>query len=327
MLKKFAADLKKQRENKNISLADIAAKTRVHISILEKIEQGDFSFYGPTYVRAFIRQYAKAARLDPEEVLFSYELAKSGKYSSRTTEADTKFTAEKQEEKTEPEDTESSFVTVYGKTGTTEPLKPPEEEHFNKKRFSRSKRIKIEADKSYTPSKQRRTFNIPVSFFKNAGVVLLVLMLIFAVYMLVKILFLDKGNDNVEVVRQKFSDVVEENERKILGKRTEQEISDSIRKANEYADSLKRASQDSLTLILVGRKKGKLNVYVDTVLVQSLWKENFSEGDSGVYRAKTQFFLTSENTSEFKAYLNGKPLKINKQKVDRIRITRQGINN
>jgi|GEM_PF-4974039 Uncharacterized protein conserved in bacteria len=81
MLKKFAEDLKKQRESLGISLMDIAGETKLHHSIFEKMEKGDFDFQPPTYIKAFLKQYAKILRLNPDDVLKNYDLARQGKYT------------------------------------------------------------------------------------------------------------------------------------------------------------------------------------------------------------------------------------------------------
>ena len=83
MLKSFAEDLKSVREEKNISLKDISARTRLNVSILENLENGEFSFQPQTYIRAFLKQYIISIGLDPEEILFDYDLARSGKYKSK----------------------------------------------------------------------------------------------------------------------------------------------------------------------------------------------------------------------------------------------------
>ena len=82
MLKKFGEDLIKIRESKKITITDISSKTRVHKSILEKMEGGDFSFFTTTHIRAFLKQYAKVVGIDGNELLFNYEMAKNGKYTS-----------------------------------------------------------------------------------------------------------------------------------------------------------------------------------------------------------------------------------------------------
>lgn len=76
MLKEFAADLKKLRENANISLPEISAQTRINESYLKKLEDGDFSFQQEIYIRAFIKEYANAIDLDPADVLKEYDEAK-----------------------------------------------------------------------------------------------------------------------------------------------------------------------------------------------------------------------------------------------------------
>ena len=82
MLDKFGQDLKKLRESKRITIADISVKTKIHKSILEKMESGDFSFFSEIHVRAFLKQYAKAISVDSNELLFNYGMAKKGKFSS-----------------------------------------------------------------------------------------------------------------------------------------------------------------------------------------------------------------------------------------------------
>lgn len=64
-------------------MKSIAQQTRLNISVLESIENGDFTFQPQTYIRAFIKQYAACLDLDVEEVLFDYDLARSGKYKQK----------------------------------------------------------------------------------------------------------------------------------------------------------------------------------------------------------------------------------------------------
>lgn len=70
-------ELKRIRESKQISLADIADITLINVRFLEAIEQGNISILPQTYVRAFIREYAVVIGLDPEEVLKRYTEATS----------------------------------------------------------------------------------------------------------------------------------------------------------------------------------------------------------------------------------------------------------
>ena len=84
MLKNYAQDLKHFRESKGVTLNEIYFQTKIHTSNFEKIESGDFGFQPQTYIRAFLRQYARVIGLDENEVLRNYDLAKSGKYHPQT---------------------------------------------------------------------------------------------------------------------------------------------------------------------------------------------------------------------------------------------------
>lgn len=78
MLSKFAEELKTERENKGLTLQQVATKTRIDIKFLEAIDQGNFSFLPDLYVKAFIRDYAKTIGLDEKLMMKKYEAAKEG---------------------------------------------------------------------------------------------------------------------------------------------------------------------------------------------------------------------------------------------------------
>ncbi len=64
----FGDRLRRQRQRKNLSLTEIAASTKVGASHFAALERGDCSRWpGGVYNRAFIRAYAQAIGLDPDE--------------------------------------------------------------------------------------------------------------------------------------------------------------------------------------------------------------------------------------------------------------------
>lgn len=64
------ARLKNAREEKGISLRDIAARTRISVMSLEALERGDLSrLPGGIFTRAFVRTYAAEVGLDPERMV------------------------------------------------------------------------------------------------------------------------------------------------------------------------------------------------------------------------------------------------------------------
>jgi cytoskeletal protein RodZ len=64
----FGDRLRRQRQRKNLSLTEIAAITKVGATHFAALERGDCSHWpGGVYNRAFIRAYAQAVGLDPDE--------------------------------------------------------------------------------------------------------------------------------------------------------------------------------------------------------------------------------------------------------------------
>lgn len=79
MLDRFAEQLRKARLKKGVSLQQIAAKTRIDFKFLEAIDNGNFGFLPDLYVKAFLKQYAKAIDLDEQETIKKYEDVIAGK--------------------------------------------------------------------------------------------------------------------------------------------------------------------------------------------------------------------------------------------------------
>jgi cytoskeletal protein RodZ len=65
--------LRQRREAKNMSIEEIARATRVPMSSVERIESDQFDeLPGEVFVRGFLKSYARAVNLDPDEILARY---------------------------------------------------------------------------------------------------------------------------------------------------------------------------------------------------------------------------------------------------------------
>jgi transcriptional regulator with XRE-family HTH domain len=65
----FGDRLRRQRERQHVTLTEIARSTKVAASLFAGLERGDCSRWpGGVYNRAFIRGYATAIQLDPDEI-------------------------------------------------------------------------------------------------------------------------------------------------------------------------------------------------------------------------------------------------------------------
>ncbi|MBM4763897.1 RodZ family helix-turn-helix domain-containing protein [Bacillus sp. B15-48] len=66
--------LKQEREAKGLSLNELQDMTKIQKRYLVGIEEGNYSMMpGKFYVRAFIKQYAEAVGLDPDEIFEQYK--------------------------------------------------------------------------------------------------------------------------------------------------------------------------------------------------------------------------------------------------------------
>ena len=66
----FGARMKRAREERGVSLRDIAEVTKISVSALEALERNDISrLPGGIFSRAFVRSYADQIGLDPEETV------------------------------------------------------------------------------------------------------------------------------------------------------------------------------------------------------------------------------------------------------------------
>jgi cytoskeletal protein RodZ len=81
-MNRFAQDLRAYREAHGTTLKDISTETRINLKYLHAIEEGNFTVLPQTYLRAFIRSYAKSVGLNPDDVIKCYERALTGKYVS-----------------------------------------------------------------------------------------------------------------------------------------------------------------------------------------------------------------------------------------------------
>ncbi len=73
-MESIGADLRSRRENKQVSLAEVAQSTRISINYLKSIEEGNYkALPGGMYNRAFLKSYCEYLNLDPTEYLARYE--------------------------------------------------------------------------------------------------------------------------------------------------------------------------------------------------------------------------------------------------------------
>lgn len=285
MLKEFGQDLKKLRELKGVSIAEISAESRINTKFLQLLENGNFNFQPETYIRSFIRAYARAINENENQVLNDYDKAKAGFYARR------KFADENAKDISAPDaklrisvleqplkkDVEEISETVYSKSLETE--KPD---------YIKSKHAESENTSEYSGKSITQKILLGLLFAAIAA----------GIYFLVD--YLNSNGEKKSNVKPKtFNENYSDYENKINNK-----LIDSAR----IKDSLKTlAEKDSLTLTVKAVKDIKIKLYVDEEA--DPFDESIDAKDSLIFKAKDKFRFSANTNQNVDLYLNGKYLK------------------
>lgn len=74
--KDFGGVLRREREDRGISLREIASNTKISVSSLEALERNQIArLPGGVFTRAFVRSYAVQVGLDPERTVRDFLMA------------------------------------------------------------------------------------------------------------------------------------------------------------------------------------------------------------------------------------------------------------
>ena len=75
-MKTFSEELREAREAKGVTLEDLAVSTKINLKILKSLETGDFEVLPQTYIKGFLRTYAREVGLDAEAIVKAYDAQK-----------------------------------------------------------------------------------------------------------------------------------------------------------------------------------------------------------------------------------------------------------
>jgi len=70
--------LKQAREDKNLTVPEVSRSTRIPVRSLEALELGTYeSLPGEVFIKGFLRSYARAVGLSPEDVITRYTTSRA----------------------------------------------------------------------------------------------------------------------------------------------------------------------------------------------------------------------------------------------------------
>ncbi len=283
MLKDFANDLKNLRESRNVTIAEISAQTRINPKFLNMIESGVFDFQPETYIRSFLREYAKCIGESENVILTDFEKAKSGFYVRKSAAG-----GEKKEEHS---------ITI--KPVSVAPVQKPQPAKKEEKAGPDSRKEDWpppEIRKKDSPDNNGKEFSNQTLIQKILLTLLIIIIVAGIIYL---IDYLNKSGDegNSDVKPKSFSEISEDYESKIKGKKNESDVT--------AQDSLANMSNDSLRLTIICSKEVRIKVYVDE---RRIVEEIIPARDSMTISAREQFRFSASGNASISLYLNGEEL-------------------
>ncbi len=279
-LKDFGNDLKLIREEKGISIAEISAETRINPKFLNLIESGVFDFQPETYVRSFVKEFARTIGENENTILNEYDKAKAGFYAKRPPK------------KTEPADTGKDI------TQSTERYTEPKRETVFKNQITEQDKVKAAPQYSFFSEENdldKKKFS-GKSLTQKILLGILILFVAAGVYYLINYLNASKDKNKTDVKPKTFNEISDDYQNKINGKKN----LDSLSKTES------NVKDDSLKLMIKASKDVRIKVYVDE---NKIVEEEISAKDSLTIKAKDQFRFSSTGNQIIDLYLNGKFLK------------------
>jgi hypothetical protein len=285
MLKDFAHDLKGLREAQNITIAEISAQTRINPKFLNMMESGIFDFQPETYIRSFLKEYARCIGESENAVLTDYEKAKSGFYVRKSAAGGGK--------KDEP--------AISIKPVTEAPIQqtePPQKKE--------EKPVPVERKETWPPPEIRKkdVYDDNGKEFTNKTLTqkvllgLLIIVIVAGIVYLIDYLNKSGDNENSNVKPKSFSEISEDYENKIKGKKPD---------TNETKqDSLTNIVNDSLKLTIITFRDVRIKVYIDE---KRIIEDIIPAKDSMTISAKEQFRFSASANASIDLYLNGEKLR------------------
>lgn len=300
ILKKFSDDLKKLREEKNITLNQIHNKTRIDKKYLEAIEEANFSIMPMVYIRAFIKEYSNNIGQDPNEILSKFDLALKG---------------EDYDKKVEEEVAETK------------------EEEIKKEKNNELQTPEIPKAKTNSESPQKSIY-----YIITALLMMLAIVVIYRVFLNDPLNNKTTEKPFVEIIKsQGDSDKNEESVPKIetdnqTNKTPNKEIVklDNSKPTTSVAPSTSKIEnqiinkEKPLTLNLTSSGQSWVKVIIDDKDISEFIIEN---GFSKTFNANEKFYLHIGNSGALKILLNGKELDLrgSEGKVRKVNVTNKGI--
>ena len=274
------------------------------------MEEGIFDFQPDTYIRAFLKEYARCINENEDKLLSDYGRAKGGFYTRKKQISEIK---EQPSISIKPVET-PGIKSQKPKQNIEDEI----DEEFRKKAPPKRKEIYTgpDPDQEMLERESRRRYT---KWSKKRKIVTAIIVFVCLVIIAAWYKFLNNTNNHTSNIKQKsFSEISEDYENQIKSKTDD---SSRIKK-----DSTQVVSKDSLLLTIKATKEVRVKVFVDE---KKTVDEVIQPKDSLKITAKQQFRFSASANASIELILNGKPLKkpasINTPYIKDLVINKDGI--
>ncbi len=260
MLNKLAEELKEARVKSELTLQQMAARTRIDLKFLESLENGNFHFLPELYVKAFLREYVKLVGLDEQITLKKFDAARKGKQYDEfgNTEDDIK------KSKPEKEETKIKQPAPSSPTQTFEAYEASNQPH----------------EKSSKMDKKRMTMAVI-----GGGFVIIFFIIYFAFI---------KGSSEIVVAEKPYTEVQQDNSQRFTQETPKPQPTDSTYVASTDSLSLIIGTNDTswVKLLLDGSRAEEFTLLPHAIKeIKTLRNYQIIIGNS----AAVQFKLNNKN--------------------------------
>ncbi len=307
MFDKLAEELKEARLKNNLTLSQLASRTRIDLKFLEAMEEGNFSFLPDLYVKAFVKEYANVVGLDQEKMLKKYEAAKEGLPYEEPSGEQAPTEPEPGDDSNKPEDNADQNPPEKQADGKKE-----QEEKFREVKYSahQSNAVYSKPPPTFDSTKPKRSELVQD---KNA---IMIGASIGGAIILIGLIYLLFFNQSSEIVvpEKPYDEVVTESRQRY--EETPVQPTDSL--------SNNSVSGDSLNLLIQASDTSWIKIILDNTKEEEFIL--FPNSQKSI-RAAKDFKITFGRSSAIKLQLNNKPLEFNpsSKSVSHVKINSGGL--
>lgn len=292
MLSKFGEFLRNTRELNHLSIEEISNITKIDKKFIEEMESGNFEFQPMVYIKAFLKSYAKAVNLDPDDVLKKFEMAKNNKDADSFTKTSNSVS-----------NTNDNSVTIVQKVSSNNTSDEKPILTFSDDTYQQSNQSMPE----YSTNDINHDGYSKIGYQKTSKIYIISAFILLVVLVIAAYIYKNNGSlwGNEEIVVNNNPTLYEEKQQPDTAKVS---IGDNSQIPNDSLSLTISYSKISWTRIIPDENK------------KATFEKIGQEGQSFTIKAKNKFFVWVGNASAINLQFNGNNVEFDNKRIASIRL-------